>query len=144
MARTTAELVGGVIEVDSNAVASLAPFIAAASALVTRVCEPKYDLTSQDDIDALTLVETWLAAHFYAIRDNRVASEGVGSVHASYQHRLGLILAVTMHGQMAMSLDTSGALAAYSKQLEQGKNQTVGVSWLGTSCEDDDDCECLL
>lgn len=144
MARTTAELVGGVIEVDSVAVPSLTPFIAAASALVTRVCEPEYDLTNDDDIELLTQIETWLAAHFYGIRDNRVASEGVGPVNASYQHRLGLVLAVTMHGQTAMSLDTSGALAAYSKQLEQGKNQRVGVSWLGTDCEDEDSEGSLL
>lgn len=136
MARTTAELVAGVIEVDSVGVPSLTPFIEAASALVTRVCDPEYDLDDTDDVNLLTQVETWLAAHFYGIRDKPIASEGVGPVNASYQYKLGLILASTMHGQTAMSLDVSGALAKYSKELEKGQNNRVGVTWLGSDCEE--------
>jgi hypothetical protein len=136
MARTTDVLVKEVIETDDIEVPSLTPFINAAAALVARVCEPEYDLADADDIDLLTQIETWLAAHFYAIRDNRVAVERTGTaIQTQYQYKVGLMLAATMYGQQAMMLDTSGALAALSKALEKGATQEVSLIWLGTEEE---------
>jgi hypothetical protein len=130
--RTTAELVQGVIEVDSTAVASLTPFITIANRLVTSKCTS--ELLTEDD---LTDIETWLAAHFYAVRDMRNASEQVGPLMESKQYKLDLYLASTMYGQAAIAADTSGALAQYNQQLIKGRGTRASLTWLGTSCEDE-------
>ena len=86
MARVTADDVGELIDVDSDI--SLTPFIAAANALVTELC------TGSDYTDErLAMIEAWLAAHCYAMRDQAVASEKAGSVSVSYQYKIGLMLA---------------------------------------------------
>ncbi len=133
MPRTTPTLVSEIIEVDS--VIGLTPFIAAANVLVTRVCASatKTDGSAYYVEDDLTLIETWLAAHFYCMRDTRVASESAGPVSASYQHQVGLILKASMYGQQAMLLDSAGGLAALSKQMENGTATRVGVLFVGGS-----------
>jgi len=125
--RTTADQVKAVIEVDTTSVPDLTPFITAANELVTECCADAGYTDAR-----LALIETWLAAHFYAIRDPRYASENAG-VSASYQYQVGLNLAVTTYGQQAMLLDTVGGLAALSKRAEKGIKKKVGVAWLGTS-----------
>lgn len=127
MARTTAELVKGVIEVDSDSVPDLDPFILVANELVTEICEPSgYTATR------LEAIERWLAAHFYAVRDMRRSTETAGSVSESYQYKLGLHLNSTMYGQQAMMLDTAGGLASLNKQMTDpsGGGGTSGT-WLG-------------
>lgn len=132
MARTTDELVGGVVEVDDSI--TLTPFIAIANELVTELC------TDSDYTDArLTYIETWLAAHFYLIRDQAVAMERAGSVQVQYQYKIGLMLAQTKHGQTAMALDTEGNLAALSKRLEEGEPAGIEFTWLGTDYDTEDD-----
>lgn len=127
MARTDATLVKGVISVDDNEVPDLDPFINAANELVTEVCAAYYEDSR------LLLIETWLAAHFYAIRDNRVDSEKADVVSTKAQYKLGLNLASTMHGQQVMILDTQGYLAAISKQAEDGTRRGgVRALWLGS------------
>lgn len=130
MPRTTYAQVAEIIEIDATITTDAAPFIATANALVTRVCADKLDEdgTAYYTDDDLELIERWLAAHFYAIRDPRYASEAAGSVNASYQYKVDLHLAVTTYGQQAMMLDTAGGLAALSK----GKRRRVGASYLGT------------
>lgn len=128
MARTTAELVEGIIEVDSTI--PVTPFIEAANAIVTRVLA---SFTEYNDED-LELIERWLSAHFYAIRDPRVTSESAAGLGQSFQHREGLIFQSTQFGQMALVLDTSGRLAALSMQTEKGRGgRTVGVRYVGSS-----------
>lgn len=74
--RTTDAAVRAIIETQASI--DTAPFIEVASALVDEI-EPD----SSYNATRLELIERWLAAHFYAIRDNRVASEGAGSVTRS-------------------------------------------------------------
>jgi hypothetical protein len=121
MSRTTSSLVAGIIEVDSAI--DLTPFITAAGSLVDVVAEES-SLTSTQ----LELVERWLSAHFYAIRDPRAVSEKAGPVAASFQSAVALNLASSHYGQMAMTLDTSGVLAG----LSGGNRKTVSLHWLGT------------
>lgn len=122
MARTTSVLVGGIIELDPAI--DLAPFILAATTMIDDIADD-----SGHSSDRLQLIETWLAAHFYAMRDPRQTSEKAGPVAASYQSKVDLHLRLTHYGQMAMSLDSSGLLAAMS-------NGTRGsVVWLGTPLE---------
>ena len=130
MARTDATNVGKVIEVDDTI--DLTVFIDSASELVTELCtgtngpDPAYTDTR------LELIERWLAAHFYAIRDTRPANEKAGSVGVAYQYKVGLNLANTMFGQQAMAMDTNGGLANLNKATEEGKLRKPGMFWLGT------------
>ncbi len=121
MVRTTQELVAGIIELDPR-ISDLSPFITAASLLVDEV-DAKSDLASEN----LQVIETWLAAHFYAIRDPRSLVEKAGSVSQTIESKVDLNLSVTRYGQMAMVLDTSGTLRA----LSNGR-VSLKVTWLGT------------
>jgi hypothetical protein len=124
--RTTAALVAAIIEVDPSI--DLDPFIFTASELVTEVCA-----IAGYTVERLELIERWLSAHFYAIRDPRTTNEKAGSVGASYESKVDLNLALTRYGQQAMLLDTQGGLAALNKSLAGGGGRIVAsVAWLGT------------
>ena len=140
--RTTEALVEAIIEVESGV--DLTPFIAAASALTNRVkkaavandlLEPEESGDPTRD-EVLQQIETWLAAHFYAVFDARPTQEQAGSVATTYQSRVDLGLNVTHYGQQAIALDETGTLLATS----EGRGRppmTVGVHWVGT----EDPCE---
>lgn len=132
MALTTEAAVAAIIEVDATI--PLAPFIEIAAELVTEV-------TAGAGYTAvrLELIERWLSAHFYAIRDMRAASERAGPVAQSFQFKVGLNLANTMYGQQVMMIDTAGGFAALSKRSEKGQTKSVSVLWLGTGNKDGDD-----
>ena len=127
MIRTNSTLVGEIIELDPTI--GLTPFIAVASALVDDIAT--YTSTHPPDLGSarLTLIETWLAAHFYCMRDPRPVSEAAGSVSTTYQSKIDLRLFLSHYGQMAATLDTSGYLLTL--QESKGK-RTASVTWLGT------------
>jgi len=139
--RTTSELIAEIIELDPN-ITNLDPFILAASILVDRVqvAAEADDLllpATDDDADRETIletIETWLGAHFYAMRDPRATHEGVGSVQETYQSKVDLGLRLSHYGQMAIALDTTGTLAAIADG--RAAVRTVQVSWLGTDCDE--------
>jgi hypothetical protein len=120
--RTTSGAVEGIIEVD--AAISLTPFIETASALVDEIATD-----SGHDATRLELIERWLSAHFYAIRDPRTTQEKAGTVGASYESKVDLALDLTRYGQQAMVLDSSGLLRSLSSK--KGRRQ-ASVTWLGT------------
>lgn len=132
--RTTYEAVAQIIEVDATISTDLVPFIETASHLVTRVCTN----TGYDAID-LELIERWLAAHFYAIRDPRYLVERAGSVLAEYQNKVDLGLDVTTYGQQAMRLAYFGELANLNEKIKSGKIQPISVSWVGKTDTDTED-----
>ena len=132
MARTTAALVRGIIETDDVTIPDLDPFIDTSNTLVTECCAG----VAAYDAARLELIERWLAAHFYAIRDNRRSNEQA-DVSQAFQYKLGLILQVTMYGQQALMLDTAGGLAALSKKMEKGVATNAGLTWLGTDYDED-------
>ena len=129
MARTTIELVEGIIDIEST-VATLTPFIDAANSIVTEKC-----LGSSYTETTLTLIETWLAAHFAAVRDMRMASEKADGVSADYQGTTDMYFEATLYGQMAMTLDTAGNLAALQKEIANGgaAGALAGFVWAGTA-----------
>ena len=128
MPRTTAAAVKAIVEVDATISVDLAPYIETANALVTEVCG---DAGYNDS--RLELIERWLSAHFYAVRDPRASSERAGPVSASYLNQVGLGFAQTREGQQAMLLDTAGGLAKLNKDMELGrKTPKPGVLWGGT------------
>lgn len=123
--RTDANTVKSVIEVFDASITDLTPFIAAAHILVDKCC-----LNSGYDDETLKWIETWLAAHFVAIRDPRVRSESAELSQSFDNPDLGAMLMGTSAGQQALVLDTAGNLARLSKQLEKGKPR-IGFTYLG-------------
>lgn len=131
--RTTPDLVKGVIEVDEDSVSDLTPFIIDANLLVNQVC-----LESGYEEDHLTRIETWLAAHLYAIRDPRTTQETTGPISDMFQSKVDLGFDVTHYGQQAMRLDTDGNLAALNNSVKvvtvplPVQNRKKRITWLGT------------
>jgi hypothetical protein len=124
--RTTPELVAGLVQVDSNI--TLDPFISAASILTDRVAA---ESNSPDD-NVLQVIETWLAAHFYCVRNPRRSSERAGDVWATFMSKVDLNLQVTHYGQQAMMLDPTGVLK-FINDTKAFKARKVGATWMG--CE---------
>lgn len=137
MARTTKTDVEGIVELDASVVpddAALLPFITIANELVTECCVTGGPDTPYTD-DRLELIERWLTAHFYTVRDPRTTNEKAGSVGATFQSKVDLGFDTSHYGQTAMRLDTNGGLAKLNSDMKKGKPR-VGVAWLGTDYED--------
>lgn len=116
-------------DVDES-ITDFSPFINAANALVDEL------LAGDFSEGRLTIIETWLAAHFVAIRDPQRDMEKAGTVQERYQYKVSLGLAQTRFGQMAKFLDTTGKLANQDKKTVEGKKAvTMSSLWAG-SCED--------
>lgn len=113
MARTDEEKVAEIVEVDPSI--SLDVFIRQANRLVTVLLGEHEDLEDED----LELIETNLAAHFYACqRDMRASSENIGgNLSTTFQSKVGFGLSLTHYGQMAMMLDWTETLAAYNARI---------------------------
>lgn len=128
--RTTAAAVELILFEYQSAV-SLVPFIEVANDLVTEVCvnSDSYTYTTTK----LELIERWLSAHFYEIREARAYNVGAGSVRETKESRVDLGFDLTRYGQMAKRIDVAGNLAAMDKRTEIGGKKSVGVIHLGTT-----------
>jgi hypothetical protein len=133
VSRTTSQLVGGIIDVDTGD--DLTPFIEVANLLVTDVC------TSSSYSDSrLEHIERYLAAHFYAIRVPRISSGTIrgGTTEKYEQISTDLGFSVTKYGQTAKVLDYKGNLAAIDNANKKGTSVAIGgggktgVTWLGS------------
>ena len=117
MARTTEEEVRAVIDTDSSIDVLL--FIEAATAITDKVeaCaeDRDRDLTSSQ----LKLIETYLAAHFYAARDPEYKSKRTERAAASFFGKDDKWL------ELAKLIDTSGCLDA------MGRGSMAQMYWLG-------------
>jgi len=85
----------------------VSPFLKVANQMVT-------DLVSDEGYASGTLqeIERWLAAHFVAIRDPRVAKEKIGDAQADYHGKSGMSLNFTPYGQQVMVIEYKGKIAA--------------------------------
>lgn len=127
--RTTNAQVAAIIELEVTV--STEPFIEVANSLVTELC------TDSDYTDEkLELIERWLSAHFYAIREGRATLEKAGKVSATIQSKVDLGFDVTHYGQMAMRIDTAGNLAKLNEQTKKGGVPVVGMTWVGRTEEE--------
>jgi hypothetical protein len=138
--RTTRELIGGIIELDSTIIpddAAMLPFITVASSLVDECCTGDAGPETPYTDERLELIERWLSAHLYTNRDPRMISEKAGSVSGSYQSRVDLGFDTSHYGQTAMRLDTNGGLTKLNEDTKAGK-PIVGITWLGSSA-----CTCV-
>ena len=134
MARTTAAEVQAIVEVDSTI--SLTPFITVANAIVTKHC-----VDTGFTVAELTLIETYLAAFFYRIRDKAATSEAApGGASQSIQHVEALGFDANEYGQMAKRLDWSGALASLDNSTKNGLRRSVIFEWMG---EENDESQTL-
>lgn len=125
MPRTTPEQVKAVIETDP--LVDLNQFINTANHLTTIVASA--DTAGILNTDLLVDIETYLAAHFYALRDQQYESKSTGDASAKFQtgkKEKGLL--ATDWGQQAVALDITGKLHS----IAQGVHQ-VGLTWLGKS-----------
>lgn len=126
MVRTTANAVGKITEVDPTI--DLTPFIEVANALVTEICAP---VATYDDV-RLELIERWLSAHFYRVRDARLDCEKIGDIYTRITGKTGLALDLTYEGQQVKFIDTSGKLALLDQMAKTGKRLRIQVAWLGS------------
>lgn len=126
MIRTTDTAVKAIIEVDPRI--DLTPFIETGSAVVDNL-HAADSKTLLDDV-RLELIERWLSAHFYAIRDARRTGDTAGDVSATYESKVDFGLKLTRYGQQALILDTTG----YLNSLNSAKLINASVTWLGSTC----------
>lgn len=133
--RTTDSAVEGLTEVDSAV--SLTPFIETASNLVTKFCTGDEGPDPAYSDDELELIERWLAAHFYRMRDLQPIVERAGTVaeHRKFIQNLGLNN--TTYGQTVMVLDWNGGLAEWQDKVVKGQVKRIGAYWLGSQPEPD-------
>lgn len=132
MARTNALLItksdtGGIVEVEEGDI--LTPYIDAAHSLLNAAIartEANYGLAHE------TIIETWLAAHFYAVFAPRESQEAVKGIIAEYEGKTDLGLNFTRYGQQAMLLDYMGGLSQINEMIQEGKTPVkIGITWLG-------------
>jgi len=121
---TTIAAVQKIIDYDTVLIPDLQPFIDSAIILVTSVVA--VDPAPSDEI--LELVTRYLTAHLVRITDKDTLSEQVKSIQESYALKLGLGLATSHFGQMAMTFDTSGRLARWNARNVSGTG-TVQFFW---------------
>lgn len=111
--RATNAEVRGIIETDPNV--SMDPFIKAANKLTDRISIFATDNARTVTAAELAVIETWLAAHFYAHRDQLYTQRSTGKASGSFQGKTAMGLDSTQYGQTAKLLDPTGYLRAFDK-----------------------------
>lgn len=137
MPRTTRDLVGMLVEIDEEFWPNLDPHILSANVIVTKKCVSDDDPLTEEHAE---LVERWLAAHFYAVSDPQSTYEQAGSVSIKFESKVDLGLNLTRFGQQAMVVDTTGGLAAWNAEIQNGRGGRLSArfQWLGTPKADED------
>ncbi len=128
MARTTQSKVREVLETCEEI--QVIPFIDAAASIIDWLyanCAGMSSLSTGD----LTLIETWLAAHYYSQRDPAYLSKSTGGASGSFQGQVAMYFEGTWYGQRAMELDHSGCLARRNQELKTGGKKIASLTWLG-------------
>ncbi len=134
MSRILPSDVEAILDFDPS-IPDLQPFIDAAEELVTEMCAnaPVLPGGIAYSPGRLKIIETWLAAHFVAIRDPRYVSETMGAANVTYQSQVSLNLSLTPYGQQALTLDTKGGLAMLDRHISQGHRAQASITYLGTN-----------
>ena len=102
----------------------LGPFIRTANALTDKVSSNDSESLLNDAM--LFEIETYLAAHFYALYDPAYTERKTGEASGKFQGEYGKRLESTDWGQTAMMLDLTG----YLDGVNRGKIK-ASVAWLG-------------
>lgn len=94
--------------------AEVDPYVTSANAFVDQVLGTDTTLSAA----ILKEIERWTAAHMIASSKTRQAKrEEAGGAKVEYTGEYGANLASTSYGQMALSLDTSGKMAATGRKV---------------------------
>jgi hypothetical protein len=123
--RCTPESVQKILLDNYDKSSQLDSFIATASALTDWV--QAQDITLILTPALLTEIEKYLAAHFYQIADPGYQSRSTGGASGQFTGQTAMVLNQTRYGQMAMTLDMSGALERRSKEVEEGGRRIIQV-----------------
>lgn len=128
--RTTQDAVSKLVEIDLTINSGAIDFaIETANRLTTDVCS-----SSAYSDETLELIERWLSAHFYSIRDPRTTKESIqGEIDVSFEGKTDIGLSHTRYGQQAMLIDFKGNLSALQNSLKMPKKTKAGLFWAGTS-----------
>lgn len=123
--RTSEPKVQGILGDNWDGSTSVRPFIDTATVLTDEVstCAAARGVTLSSAL--LERTECLLAAHFYAHADQLFTEKKTERSSAIFQGRTDKGLESTQYGQSAITLDTSGCLAMFSK------GQQPTVAWLG-------------
>lgn len=123
--RTTSAEVQAVLLEDYNGTSDLTMAIRSASAIVDRVAVCAAQKGKTLSSEELTLIETWLAAHNYALSDRIFTQKATGKASGAFAGQYEKGLDATPYGQNAQLIDFSGCLKNLYNQ------QTAGGVWLG-------------
>lgn len=126
--RTSDPEVREIIESDTDM--AMAPFIRTANRLVNWL--DSVDTDNALDEDMLTEIEMWLAAHFYAHRDQQFQQKTTGGAMGAFQGQTSMVLLSTYWGQTACGLDVTGRLAQRSADAATGVVRRARLGWAGT------------
>lgn len=132
MARTTAKAVKDVLlagrDYDTERNPTLLPYIDAASSIMDDVaaCYVRKGLTLSDA--KAEIVERWLSAHCYQASDQGYTSRSTEGASGNFMGQTAMYLEGTKYGQMALSLETQGCLAAVASGKQ---NARARAYWLG-------------
>jgi len=130
MARATQAKVEAVIEVDTDL---WSDDLLTYAATIVGAAEDQVSSGTYSE-DQLTFMEVYVAAHFYAVKEQKAQREKAGRSSVQYQGKYGMGLEATSWGQQALSMDAAGALAKVTGS--EGGVKSVGAAWLGTTTED--------
>lgn len=108
--------------IDTDPDLDILPFITYANTMTDKIATRATDMAITVTAAELLLIETYIAAHFYALKDPQYIEKQTGKARAVFQGQTGMALNSTFWGQMALAMDPTGVL---------GGNQAYGA-WLGT------------
>lgn len=123
--RTDADMIKGILLAAYDGESNLAPFMRSASIIVSAMVRCASSKGISHTSDELIEIETWLAAHGYAMSDQIASEEKTLDASIKYQGKQEMGLNATKYGQHALNLDYSGCLNAIGKSRQQR------ILWLG-------------
>lgn len=119
--RTTETKLRAVITTYDNV--DVYPYLNTASVVVDGIvdCATDLDITVSDEL--LAEIETYLAAHFYALRYPQYQDKKAGRARGKLMGETAMGYKSTLWGQMAIELDPTGCL--------EGAGNLLNGYWLG-------------
>lgn len=133
MGRTTELAVETLLGDDYNGTIDLGQFIESATVIVSRVAICATSRGKTLTATELELIERWLAAHAYAQNDQTYSKKQTEKSSGSFHGQTGKGIESSRYGQMALTLDHSGCLAAIASGTDR---KTARLDWGGTPWSD--------
>jgi len=128
MPRVTEAEVRAVLETDEEV--SLTGFISDAGVFVDRAVLQAQSNSAEITSQEAKLMEKYIAAHLYALFEQKPLKERVGRSSVTYVGKSGMGLESTVWGQTALSIDSTGSLATVTG-TETDNVKTLGGAYLG-------------